>query len=109
MGEYRSGWGTFSTYIELRIYSIACTLPMGPSSTSVCTSYLHYCINSLIPFVPVSPSSSPTFSSMSLPPQIADAMELMILSVLSPAVKCQWNLSGVEEAIITTVTLLLTS
>ena len=30
-------------------------------------------------------------------------MELMLLSVLSPAVKCQWNLSSFEEAIITSV------
>jgi len=34
---------------------------------------------------------------------VADAMELMLLSVLSPAVKCQWNLSSFEEAIITSV------
>ena len=33
----------------------------------------------------------------------ADAMEVMILSVLSPAVKCQWDLSGAEEAVITSV------
>lgn len=34
---------------------------------------------------------------------IADAMELMILSILSPAVKCQWELSSAEEAVITSV------
>ena len=34
---------------------------------------------------------------------IADAMELMILSILSPAVKCQWRLSDFEEASITSV------
>lgn len=34
---------------------------------------------------------------------LADAMELMILSILSPAVKCQWSLSSVEEAIITSI------
>ena len=34
---------------------------------------------------------------------IADAMELMILSILSPAVKCQWMLSNYEEAMITSV------
>lgn len=34
---------------------------------------------------------------------LADAMELMILSILSPAVKCQWDLSSMEEAIITSV------
>lgn len=34
---------------------------------------------------------------------LADAMELMILSILSPAVKCQWDLSSAEEAIITSV------
>ena len=35
--------------------------------------------------------------------QLADAMELMLLSVLGPIVKCQWNLSETEEAIITSV------
>ncbi len=35
--------------------------------------------------------------------QLADAMELMLLSVLSPAVKCQWGLSTYEEAAITSV------
>lgn len=34
---------------------------------------------------------------------LADAMELMLLSILSPAVKCQWDLSSAEEAIITSV------
>ena len=34
---------------------------------------------------------------------MADAMELMILSVLSPAVRCQWSLSSVEEAFITSI------
>lgn len=34
---------------------------------------------------------------------IADAMEVMILSILSPAVKCQWDLSSAEEAVITSV------
>ena len=34
---------------------------------------------------------------------MADAMELMILSILSPAVKCQWSLSSVEEAFITSI------
>ena len=34
---------------------------------------------------------------------LADAMELMILSILSPAVKCQWSLSGFEEALITSI------
>ena len=35
--------------------------------------------------------------------QLADAMELMLLSILSPAVKCQWGLSSGEEAAITSV------
>lgn len=30
-------------------------------------------------------------------------MELMLLSILSPAVKCQWDLSSGEEAAITSV------
>ena len=34
---------------------------------------------------------------------VADTMELMILSILSPAVKCQWMLSNFEEAMITSV------
>ena len=39
--------------------------------------------------------------------QLADAMELMLLSVLGPAVKCQWGLSTAEEAAITSVSYLL--
>lgn len=35
--------------------------------------------------------------------QLADAMELMLLSVLAPAVKCQWSLTTAEEAGITSV------
>ncbi len=35
--------------------------------------------------------------------QTADAMELMLLSVLSPNVKCLWELSDSEEASITSV------
>lgn len=34
---------------------------------------------------------------------LTDAMEFMIISVLSPAVKCQWDLSAFEEAMITSV------
>ena len=35
--------------------------------------------------------------------QLADAMELMLLSVLSPEVECEWGLSSSEEATITSV------
>ena len=38
--------------------------------------------------------------------QIADAVELMLLSVLSPSVKCQWGLSTAEQALITTVSIM---
>ena len=34
---------------------------------------------------------------------LADAMEFMLLSVLSPAVKCQWDLSSFEEAFISSL------
>ena len=34
---------------------------------------------------------------------VADSMEIMLLSVLSPAIKCQWNLSRSEEALTTSV------
>ena len=37
---------------------------------------------------------------------MADAMELMILSVLSPVVGCQWDLSKSEEALITSIVFL---
>ena len=37
---------------------------------------------------------------------VADAMELMLLSILSPLVKCQWNLTNFEEAMITSVVFL---
>ena len=38
--------------------------------------------------------------------QLADAMELMLLSVLSPAVQCEWGLTKSEEATITSVSTL---
>ena len=34
---------------------------------------------------------------------MADAMEMMMLAVLAPAVQCLWALSSYEEALITTV------
>jgi len=37
---------------------------------------------------------------------VADAMELMILAILSPIVKCQWDLSSIEEALITSIVFL---
>ena len=41
--------------------------------------------------------------------QLADAVEVMLLSVLGPVVKCQWNLSATEEAAITSVSAILFS
>ncbi|XP_041377819.1 synaptic vesicle 2-related protein-like [Gigantopelta aegis] len=37
---------------------------------------------------------------------MADAMEMMLLSILSPALHCQWQLEGYQEAFITTVVFL---
>ena len=37
---------------------------------------------------------------------MADSMEVMILSVLSPAIKCQWSLSRSEEALVTSIVFL---
>ncbi|GAV04098.1 hypothetical protein RvY_14429-2 [Ramazzottius varieornatus] len=34
---------------------------------------------------------------------MADAMEMMILSILSPALKCEWELDGWQQALVTTV------
>uniref|UniRef100_A0A0N5C2P0 MFS domain-containing protein n=1 Tax=Strongyloides papillosus TaxID=174720 RepID=A0A0N5C2P0_STREA len=34
---------------------------------------------------------------------MADSMELMILSIISPALECEWGISSVEQAMITTV------
>ena len=34
---------------------------------------------------------------------MADAMEMMMLAVLAPAVQCLWSLSSYQEAMITTV------
>ena len=34
---------------------------------------------------------------------IADTMEILVLAIVSPAVKCQWNLSDFEEAIIVSI------
>lgn len=36
---------------------------------------------------------------------MADAMEMMILSILSPALKCEWDLTGWQQALVTTVSL----
>lgn len=33
---------------------------------------------------------------------MADAMEMMILSILAPALYCEWKISTVEQAMITT-------
>ena len=35
--------------------------------------------------------------------QMADAMEMMILAILSPALHCEWQLDGWSQALITTV------
>ena len=37
---------------------------------------------------------------------MADAMEMMILSILSPALKCEWDLNGWQQALVTTVRLM---
>ena len=34
---------------------------------------------------------------------MADSMEMMILSIISPALKCAWNLPDWKQALITTV------
>ena len=34
---------------------------------------------------------------------VADSMELIIIAILSPAVKCHWSLTSVEEAFITSI------
>ena len=38
--------------------------------------------------------------------QMADAMEMMILSILSPALHCDWQIASWKQALITTVKLL---
>jgi len=35
--------------------------------------------------------------------QMADAMEMMILAILSPALHCEWQLDKWKQALITTV------
>ena len=35
--------------------------------------------------------------------QLSDAMEVMLLSVLSPILQCEWNLETWEEAFISSV------
>ena len=40
-----------------------------------------------------------------IPYQIVEAFEMMIVTILSAAVKCQWDLKPYQEAMITTVTL----
>ena len=34
---------------------------------------------------------------------MADSMEMMVLSILSPALLCEWSLSSWQKALITTV------
>lgn len=33
---------------------------------------------------------------------MADAMEMMILTILSPALKCEWHINNFQQAMITT-------
>ena len=35
--------------------------------------------------------------------KMADAMEMMVLSILAPILLCEWNLQKYQEAMITTV------
>jgi hypothetical protein len=37
---------------------------------------------------------------------LSDAMEMMILSILAPALHCHWHITQVEQATITTVVFL---
>ncbi len=37
---------------------------------------------------------------------MADSMEILILSILSPALHCEWGISGVQQATLTTVVFL---
>jgi MFS family permease len=37
---------------------------------------------------------------------MSDAMEMMILSILAPALLCEWLLTGWQKALITTVSFL---
>ena len=37
---------------------------------------------------------------------LADAMEMMILSILAPALHCSWHITEVQQATITTVVFL---
>jgi hypothetical protein len=37
---------------------------------------------------------------------LADAMEMMILSILAPALHCHWQITEVQQATITTVVFL---
>lgn len=38
--------------------------------------------------------------------QLADAMEVMLLAVLSPIVKCEWSLEPWQQALLTSVGML---
>ena len=46
--------------------------------------------------------------SICLTPQLVEAFEVMILAILSDAVTCEWDLSSVQEASITTVMIMIT-
>ena len=40
--------------------------------------------------------------------QATDALEMMLLAVLSPVVRCEWSLSDAEVAFVTTVRTIIT-
>lgn len=64
--------------------------------SSVFTSFL---FSSTSPPPPLLPSVTVLFFFL----QMSDAMELMVLAVLSPIVQCEWEITDVEEALITSV------
>lgn len=74
---------------------------VGKVYYSACIAWGHELIGQ-VRCTQATPTSFPIPSFL----QLADAMELMILSVLSPLVKCDWNLSASDEANITTVRLM---
>jgi len=43
------------------------------------------------------------FYKLYILPQVVEAFEMMIVTILSAAVKCQWDLRPYQEALITTV------
>ena len=90
-------------YESLQINTMSSPLSLNSTSESEAGNNLHgYTIDEAIDKMGYGPFQFLIFLFSGLI-WVSYAMIVMILAVLSPAVKCLWSLSGVEEAFITSV------